>query len=103
MGAYTDQEMDEYIAQLLAEMQIPDPVQKVVRNILDESIPEAMKERLLIPLLPNKYRPTAPPRAKRGRRRKTLLEEFDPLPLIIAHFWSGLPLFRLPFFGLPNI
>ena len=76
----TDQEMDEYVSQLLAEMQIPDPVQKVVRNILDESIPEAVKERLLRPLLPSKYRPTAPPRAKKERRRKALQREFDPLP-----------------------
>ena len=81
MGDYADKEMDEYVAQLLAEMQIPDPVQKVVRNILDESIPEAVKERLLKPLLPGKYRPTATPRAKKVRRRKALLEEFDPLPL----------------------
>ena len=41
--------MDEYIEQLLAE--IPDlTLHNVVKNILDEPIPEAVKERLLKPL-----------------------------------------------------
>ena len=33
--------INEYIDQLLAEIQIPEPAQKVVRNILDEPIPKA--------------------------------------------------------------
>ena len=49
--------MDEYIDQLLAEMQTTEPVQNVVHNILDEPISEAVKEHLLKPLLPRKYRP----------------------------------------------
>ena len=46
-------DMDEYIDQLLAE--IPEPAQKVVRNILDELIPETVKRRLHKPLYPGKY------------------------------------------------
>ena len=32
-------DMDKYIVQLLDEMQMPEPAQKVVRNIQDEPIP----------------------------------------------------------------
>ena len=46
--------MDEYIDQLLAEMHMPEPAQKVVRNILDEPIPESVKRRLLNSLFPKK-------------------------------------------------
>ena len=47
--------MDEYIEQILAEM--PDStLHDVVKNILDEPIPEAVKGRLLKPLQPRKYR-----------------------------------------------
>ncbi len=49
--------MDEYIDQLLAEMQTPEPLHTVVQNIMDEPIPEAVKRRLLKPLLPGKFRP----------------------------------------------
>ena len=58
--------MDEYIQQLLAEMQMPGPAQEVVRNILDEPIPETVKRRLLKPLYPEKYRP---PHGRTGRGR----------------------------------
>ena len=64
--------MDEYIEQLLAEM--PEPV---VNNILDEPISEAVKER---PLLPRKYRPSPPPRKAKEKKRKAIIEEFDPAP-----------------------
>ena len=53
--------MDEYIDQLLAEIH-DSPLQGVVQNILDEPIPEAVKERLLKPLAPRKYRPSPLPR-----------------------------------------
>ncbi|KAK3707294.1 hypothetical protein QZH41_004240 [Actinostola sp. cb2023] len=48
----------------------------VIKNILDEPIPEGMKKRLLKPLLPGKFksRPIPTPRKK----RKAILEEFDP-------------------------
>ena len=69
--------MDEYIEQLLAE--IPDPtLHDVVKNILDEPIPEAVKERLLKPLKPGKYRPSPPPRKLKERKRKAIVRELDP-------------------------
>ena len=71
--------MDEYIEQLLAEMQAPAVLQDVVRNILDAPIPEAVKKRLLKPLLPEAYRPIPPPRKARERKRKAITEEFDPV------------------------
>ena len=67
--------MDEYIDQLLAEM--PEPAQN---NILDKPIPGAVKQRLLKPLLPGKLRPSRPPRMRKDRKRKAILEELDPLP-----------------------
>ena len=70
--------MDEYIEQLLAEM--PDSAfQDVVKNILDEPIPEAVKRRLLKPLQPQKYRPIPPPRKAKARKSKAIQEEFDPI------------------------
>ena len=72
--------MDEYIDQLLAEMQMPEPAQKVVRNILDEPIPETVKRRLLKPLFPKIYRPPRPPPTWKDRESKVILEQFDPLP-----------------------
>ena len=71
--------MDEYIDQLLAEMQMPEPAQIVVRNILDEPIPETVKRRLLKPLFPKKYRPLRPPPTWKDRENKAILEQFDPL------------------------
>ena len=72
--------MDEYIDQLLAEMQMPEPAQKVVRNILDEPIPETVKRRLLKPLFPKKYRPPRPPPTWKDQGSKVILDQFDPLP-----------------------
>ena len=70
--------MDEYIEQLLAEM--PDStLHDVVKNILDEPIPEAAKRRLLKPLKPRKYRPSPPPRRKKAAKRRAIAEEFDPI------------------------
>ncbi|KAK3772394.1 hypothetical protein RRG08_031418 [Elysia crispata] len=71
--------MDEYIEQILAEM--PDSaLRDVVRNILDEPIPEAVKRRLLRPLQPRKNRPIPLPRRAKERKRKAIQEEFDPIP-----------------------
>ena len=70
--------MDAYIEQLLAEM--PDSaLHDVVKNILDEPIPEAVKRRLLRPLQPREYRPIPPPRRAKERKRKAIEEEFDPI------------------------
>ena len=60
-------DMDEYIEQLLAEM--PEPAQKIVRNIKDEPIPGAVKQRLLRPLLPGKPRPSRQPRMRKDPPR----------------------------------
>ncbi|GFR91192.1 zinc finger protein-Y2 [Elysia marginata] len=56
-----------------------DPLYRLVKDILDEPIPEAVKERLLKPLKPRKYRPIPPPRIKKAAKRKSIEEEFDPL------------------------
>ena len=70
--------MDEYLEQLLAEM--PDlAFHDVVKNILDEPIPEVVKRRLLKPLKPQKYRPIPPPRKAKAKKRKAIQEEFDPI------------------------
>ena len=42
--------IDKYIDWLIAEMQIPEPAQNVVRN-MDDPIPTSEKRRLLKPLL----------------------------------------------------
>ncbi len=71
--------MDAYIEQILAEM--PDStLHDVVRNILDEPIPEVVKGCLLKPLQPRKYRPSPAPRRKKAAKRKAVEEEFDPIP-----------------------
>ena len=71
--------MDEYIEQLLAEMP-ESTLHDVVKNILNEPIPEAVKGRLLKPLQPRKYRPSPPPRKAKERKRKAIEKEFDPIP-----------------------
>ena len=71
--------IDEYIEQLLVEMS-DSTLQDVVKNILGESIPEAVKRRLLKPLQPRKYRPIPPPRKAKARKRKAIQEKFDPIP-----------------------
>ena len=58
-------------------MQMPEPAKKVVRNILDEPIPETVKRRLLFPKI---YRlPRASLRWK-DRESNVILEQFDQLP-----------------------
>ena len=70
-----------YLSQLLPE-NVP-AVKKIIRNALEEPIPEETKKRLKPPLRPKPYQPIAPPR-KRNRRQKIieqfkLLREFDPI------------------------
>ena len=72
--------LDDYIDELLAELQTPEPVQSVVHNIINEPIPESVKRRLLEPLLPGATRPSPPSRKAKERKRKAILEEFDPVP-----------------------
>ena len=59
--------MDEYIEQLLAEMADNRTLRTVVQNILDEPTPEAVKKRLLKPLLPQ---PIPPPRKRKVKSRR---------------------------------
>ena len=70
-----DMTMDEYIDWLLSSSN-DSTLQSVVRNILDEPIPKAVKERLLKPLLP---RPVPPSRKRKLQKREALLQQFDPL------------------------
>ena len=68
--------MDEYIEQLLAEMPgRQSTLHDVVRNIMDEPIPVAIKRRLLKPLMPGKPRPSRPTRTRKERKSRAILEE----------------------------
>lgn len=48
-----------------------------LQNILDEPIPQEESARLLKPLQPGKYQP---PQKLKERKRKAIVEEFDPMP-----------------------
>ena len=77
--------MDEYIDQLLAEMQMSEPAQKVVRNILDKPIPETVKRRLLEPCFQENidlYSPNDPglPARDSGGVRRRAEKETSLLP-----------------------
>ena len=79
--ARIDPEELRYLSQLLSE-NVP-AVKKIIRNVLEEPIPEETKKRLKPPLKPKPYQPIAPPR-KRNRRQKIirqfeLLRQFDPI------------------------
>jgi len=69
--------------QLLAEMPANVTLRTVVQNILDEPIPEAVKKRLLKPLLPRPMpllpRPIPPTRKRKLEKHRAILHEFDPL------------------------
>ena len=55
-------EDEQYIMQLLAENALAaEPLREVVQNILDEPVPQRVKERLSKPLLPGKNKPITPP------------------------------------------
>ena len=73
--------MDEYIDQLLAEIADENSaLHHVVQNILDEPIPDFVKDRLLKLLQPGNYRHSPEPRKKKAAKRKAILEQYDPLP-----------------------
>ena len=55
------------------------PLLEVVQNILDEPVPQRVKERLSEPLLPGEYKPVTPPRKKKEIKRRVILKEFDPV------------------------
>ena len=57
----------------------------IYRPALIDPIPEAVKEHLPKPLKAEKYRPIPPPqnlkKQKETKKRKVILEEFDPIPI----------------------
>ena len=76
-------EDEQYIMQLLAEnAPAAGPLREVFQNILDEPVPQRVKERLLKPLLPGKNKPITPSRKKKEIKRWAILKEFDPIQLI---------------------
>ena len=64
-----------YLSQLLSE-NVP-AVKKIIKNVLEEPIPEEAQKRLKSPLQPKPYQPIPPPR---NRNRRQLLRRFDPFP-----------------------
>ena len=73
-------EDDQYMMQLLAEnAPAAGPLREVVQNILDEPVPQRVKERLSKPLLPGKNKPIKPPRKKKEIKRWAILKEFYPI------------------------
>ena len=47
-----------YLSQLISEN--PPAVKKIIKNVLDESIPEEIQKRLKPPLQPKPYKPIPP-------------------------------------------
>ena len=83
-------EDEQYLKQLLAETTpASGPIRGVVQNILEEPIPEEVKERLLRPLRLQSFRPKAPP-LRRGKTRLELLKMFDP-----GHFTQRMMMFYM--------
>ena len=95
MASTTEQAAEELFQKLLAEMAPEDgqhlrewlaenvpavgPLREVVQNILDEPVPQRVKERLSEPLLPGEYKPVVPPRKKKEVNRRVILNVFDPV------------------------
>ena len=73
--------MEEDINPIITELEISKLIRTVIKNILDGVIPAAVKRRLRKPLLPGKPQPSRPPRSRKERKRKTIVEEFDPYPV----------------------
>ena len=63
-----------YLSQLLSEN--PPAVKKIIKNVLEEPIPETTQKRLKPPLQPKPFQPIPPPR----NRNKRLLRQLDPIP-----------------------
>jgi len=95
MASITQQSAEDFLQKLLAEMTPEDeqytmqllaenvpaagPLREVVQNILDEPVPQGVKERLSKPLLPGTNKPITPPRKKNEIKRRAILKEFDPI------------------------
>ena len=74
--AKIDPEVLRYFSQLLSE-NVP-AVKTIIRNVLEEPIPEETKKRLKPPLKPKPFKPIPPPRNRNRNRRQQLLGQFDP-------------------------
>ena len=55
-----------YLSQLLAED--PSTVKRVIKNVLEEPIPETAQKRLKPPLQPKPFQPIPPPRNRNKRQ-----------------------------------
>ena len=55
------------------------PLREVVQNILDEPVPQRVKERLSKPLLPGKKNQSRLQGKKKEIKRRAILKEFDPI------------------------
>ena len=72
-------EDEEYMRQLLADNQpTAGPLCELVQNILDEPVPQRVKEWLPKPLSPRKN-PITPQRKKKEQKRLEILKTFDPI------------------------
>jgi len=69
--------MNEYIDWLLSESP-QSGLKRVVKNIMDEPIPEAAKKRLLKPLLPRPISPTRKRKLEKQRRSYASLTRYMP-------------------------
>ena len=64
-----------YLSQLISEN--APAVKKIIRNVLEEPIPETAQKQLKPPLQPKPFQPIPPPR---NRNKRQLLRQFDPIP-----------------------
>ena len=64
-----------YLSQLISEN--APAVKKIIKNVLEEPIPEQTKKQLKPPLQPEPFQPIPPPR---NRNKRQLLRQFDPIP-----------------------
>ena len=71
-------ELDPATLQALQQL-IAEDAPAVRKIIQDEPISEKVEKSLDKPLLPKPFRPTAPPRKRRGRKIQEILRKFDPI------------------------
>jgi hypothetical protein len=81
------EQTNEYINELLAEFDVDPVPMDVVKNMLDDPIPEAVKARLLKPLLPSAFKRTRQvkdekPRLPLTKGELTDFERPPPRPLL---------------------
>ena len=72
----------EYLKDVLATTERGGDGTHHLQNIIDERIPKAVKKRLIKPLKPRPTCKTALASQANLKKRKAILEEFDPVPEI---------------------